>query len=69
MLVHQQEQRHCPHVASDTFELWRHVRVGSVKEEGIHVDDVGVGREIAEDLILILELNSGLEPGMEWNRD
>jgi hypothetical protein len=69
VFVHQQKQRHCPHVSPNTLELRRHVRVGSVEEECVHVDDVGVRRQIAEDLVLILELNTGLGPRMEWNTE
>ena len=60
VLVHEQEQGHGPHVAADTSELLGDVWVGSVKEEGVHVDDVLVEREVTEDLVLILELDTSL---------
>ena len=61
VLVHEQEEGHGPHVPPDPLELWGDVWVGSVEEEGIHVNDVLVRRHLTQNLVLILELNTSLE--------
>ena len=60
MFLHQYEQRHGPHVAPDLLELSRHLWIGTIEEEGVHVDDVHVSRQVTEYPVLILELDSGL---------
>ena len=47
MFVHEQEERHGSHVFADSLELEGNVGVRSVKEEGVHVDDVLVRRHLA----------------------
>ena len=60
VLVHQQEERHTAHVLPHSLEVRGDVRVGTVVEEGIHVDDVLVGRNVAQHLVLILKLHPDL---------
>ena len=61
VLVHEQEEGHGPHVLPNPLELWGDVWVGSVEEEGVHVNDVLVRRHLTQNLVLILELSTSLE--------
>ena len=61
MFIHQQEEGHGASVGSTFLEVRGDVRVGSIKEEGKEVDDILVGRNLAENLVLILELDTCLQ--------
>ena len=60
VLVHEQEQRHLSLVLATFSEIGRGTWVGTIKEEGVHVDDVWMRGKLAEYLVLVLELLSYL---------
>ena len=61
MFIHEDEERHGPGVIPQEIQVLDDAGITSVIEEGPHVNDVLMRRELTESIILILIILSSLQ--------
>ena len=68
MFIHEDEQRHGPGIISGDFpQTFHDSGITSVEEEGPHVDDVLMGRQPTQTLVLVLVVLANLQARSDCN--